>query len=305
MKTIINRINVFRGLIGAVSVVLVPPVLAIEPPVVEDAPKVKEGRVAAAEEVPKAERKIAMLGLGGAPVSETLSTHLGLEEDCGLTIYHVVPGSAAAKAGFKAHDILIEFNGKKIGCQQDLRDAVLAQKPGDEVAVKLVQKGKTVEKKVILGERDEIPRVAPVPGINPNWFDQGFGNLPEANMKRIRQHLEEMQRQMGKNDGMDLQKLLDDARKGGADGVNLGMSVTLMDNDGSITMKTANGKKEVLVKDKDGKVVFEGPYHTEQDKAAVPDEIRERLDRLDFGEDGEGALRLQIGPGGMEDEDVE
>ena len=78
-----------------------------------------------------------------------------------------------------------------------------------------------------------------------------------------------------------------------------GTSITMMDGDGSVTMKTNDGKKEVIVKDKAGKIQFEGPYETEQDKAAVPDGIRERLERLNFGENGKNGFRLQILPGGM------
>ncbi len=47
-------------------------------------------------------------------------------------------------------------------------------------------------------------------------------------------------------------------------------------------MKQSKGSKESRVFDKEGKLLWEGPYDTEQDKAAVPDDIRERIERLDF-----------------------
>ncbi|MCP5536198.1 MAG: PDZ domain-containing protein [Akkermansiaceae bacterium] len=322
MKTTTNLITCVKGLAGIAFVALALPVAAIENPAPEEAPKAKGNPEAAAEEAPKenkkAAKKLAMIGLGGAPASETLSLHLGLEEGNGLTIYHVVPGSAAAKAGIESHDVLTEFDGKKIGSQQDLRDAVSARQPGDEVTLKYIHKGKAEEKKVALGERTDMPQM--IPGAGNPWL-QGMGDIPEADRKRMQEqmqkHIEEMRKQLEKNGGMqfDLGGLLDGAVPGkaapnGGDkpkagkqlkkfNFNAAASITMMDNDGSVTMKTIDGKREVIVKDKAGNIQFEGPYETEQDKAAVPDDVRDRLDRLNFGEDGKNGFRLQILPGGM------
>ena len=97
---------------------------------------------------------------------------------------------------------------------------------------------------------------------------------------------------------LDIGKLLQQVQKGNAGGLmnfGMGTSVTLMDNDGSITLKTVDGKKEVVVKNKEGKTLFEGPYQTEQDKAAVPDAVRERIEKLNIDEMGNG-MKLNIAP---------
>lgn len=322
MKTTSNIFTCVKTLLGVASVAIALPVSAIENPAVEDAPKQKENKEAAVEAAPKenkkVENKIAMLGVGGSPASETLSLHLGLEAGNGLTLFHIVPGSAAAKAGLEAHDILTDFADKKIGSPQDLRDAVAAQKPGDQVTIKYIHKGTAEEKKIVMGERNDLAQVFPGAGVNPMF--RGMGNIPEADRKRMQEqmqkHLEQMRKQLGENGGMqlDLQKLLQGAQQGqvgpkarkGKAGkkrvkFNFGAtaSITMMDGQGSVTMKTIDGKKEVIVKDKAGKVEYEGPYQTEQDKAAVPDGVRERLERLNFGADGGGKFRLQILPGGM------
>ena len=320
MEITTNIFTCVKGLLGVASVVIALPASAIENPAVEDAPRQKENKEAAAEEAPKenkkAENKIAMLGVGGSSASETLSLHLRLEGGNGLTLFHVVPGSAAAKAGLEAHDILTDFADKKIGSQQDLRDAVAAQNPGDEVTIKYIHKGTAEEKKIVLGERQDLAQVFPGAGINPMF--QGMGNIPEADRKRMQEqmHLQQMRKQLEQNGGMqlDLQQLLQGAQQGRVDpkaprakarknGVrfnfNAAASITMMDGQGSVTMKTIDGKKEVIVKNKAGKVEFEGPYQTEQDKAAVPDGVRGRLERLNFGADGGGGLRLQMLPGAM------
>ncbi len=319
MTNKIKMINCMKGLVGVASIAITLPVLAIENPAPENAPKEKKGQEAAAvDEAPKdnkAEReiaKIALLGLGGTPASETLSQHLGLEEGNGLTVYHIIPDSAAAKAGLEKHDVITELDGQKIGSQQDLRDAILAHKPGDEVVVKYMHKGKAAEKKIALGERKEFQRMAR-PEINQGWLG---GNMPEAERKlmlgQMKKHMEEMKLQLEAGGvELDLKGLLENAQKamplgGIAKGVrgkmnfNLGgASMTMMDGEGSVTMKTVDGKKDVTVKDKDGEVVFEGPYQTDQDKAALPDDVRERVERMNFGVGADGGFRLHVAPGGI------
>lgn len=49
---------------------------------------------------------------------------------------------------------------------------------------------------------------------------------------------------------------------------------------GSLEMKTTEKGKEVIVKDPKGKLIFEGPWDTEQDKAAAPEDIRERIESM-------------------------
>ena len=314
MKQKMKLLTGAKGLMGLASVALLVPVVAIEKPAEADAPKQKDAKAAVADEAPKAAekpaQKFAMLGVGGMSASETLSMHLGLEQGTGLTLYHIVPDSAAEKAGLKQHDILTEFGGKKIGSQQDLRDAIADKKPGEEVLVKFISRGKAQEKKIILGERKEVPGMVPHPGINPEWLQKRLGgNVPPIDVppmgEEMMKRLQKMQKQLQQGGGMqlDLNKLLKDmpkgkAGKGGLMQFGAATSVTLMDNDGSITMKTADGKKEVVVKDKAGKVLFEGPYQTDQDKAAVPEEIRERIERLNI-DDMQNGMKLQIGPMGI------
>jgi len=316
MKNAINLMSSLRGLVGVASVVWILPVSAIENPASEDAPKEKRGGEAAANAIGpnKPEKKIALLGLGGMPASETLSLHLGLEAGNGLTVYHIIPGSAAAKVGLEKHDVITELDGQKIGSQEDLRQAVLAHEPGDEVVVKYLHKGKAEVKKITLGERAEFQGWA-APRIN-QWEQRG--GMPEAQNKLMRErmlkHMDQMKLQFEQGGiELELQDLLDNAQnavpqgKQGDRGVGArvknfnfgGTSITMMDENGAVTMKTVNGKKNVIVKNKEGKVVFDGPYQTEQDKAAVPDDIRERLERMDFGRNAGGGFRLRVGPGGI------
>jgi hypothetical protein len=266
------------------------------------------------------EANIAWVGLGGAPVSETLAKHLGLEEGVGLTIHHVLNGAPADKIGIKQHDVLVEFDGKKIGSFEALRDAVRARKPGDEVEVAFVQGGNLQKKKVTLAERkvafEQGGRQQLEQENNPLW--QGLGNLPKAEHDRMRElmkrRLEELSKQL-ENDGaiqFDMKRFLDrsqieqlkqlaeDAPAPEEDGAmfnfNAQSSMTVMDEEGSVTIKVTNGHHEVIVKDKDGEILFEGPYETAKDKAAVPDDVRGRIDNIDFFKNMKNGFRFEVNP---------
>jgi hypothetical protein len=71
----------------------------------------------------------------------------------GVRFADVRDGTPAAKAGLKAGDILIEFDGKDIGNLYDFTYALRAHKPGDEVLVKVLRGSQMIEAKVLLTER--------------------------------------------------------------------------------------------------------------------------------------------------------
>jgi hypothetical protein len=77
----------------------------------------------------------------------------GAAEHGGVKFADVRDGSPAAKAGFKAGDILIEFGGKKIDNLYDFTYALRAHKPGDKVPVTVLRNGGQVTHEVTLEVR--------------------------------------------------------------------------------------------------------------------------------------------------------
>jgi Peptidase family M28/PDZ domain/PA domain len=63
-------------------------------------------------------------------------------------------GSPAAKAGLKAGDVLVEFDGKPIQNLYDFTYALREHKPGEVVFVKVIRDGKTVAARVTLTKRE-------------------------------------------------------------------------------------------------------------------------------------------------------
>lgn len=71
----------------------------------------------------------------------------------GLRFAEVRQGSPAARAGLKAGDVLVEFDGKPIQSLSDFTYALQARKPGEVVPVKVKRGGRSVQARVTLARR--------------------------------------------------------------------------------------------------------------------------------------------------------
>jgi membrane-associated protease RseP (regulator of RpoE activity) len=98
----------------------------------------------------------ALLGDGGdaprvlAPAAQWgMLAHKGPRDDeAGVTLKEVLPGSAAAEAGLKAGDRLLTLDGRWTDSVADLYSAAGYVKPGATVAVRVKRGGKELELKV-------------------------------------------------------------------------------------------------------------------------------------------------------------
>jgi len=93
-----------------------------------------------------------MLGVTMSDADETLLEHLNYES--GVTVDRVLEGLPAAKAGVEVGDIIVEFNGQKPVEQEMIRAKLREAKPGEEIALKVIRKGKAHDIKVKLDAYD-------------------------------------------------------------------------------------------------------------------------------------------------------
>lgn len=75
------------------------------------------------------------------------------QEHGGVKFGDVRDGSPAAKAGFKAGDVMVDFGGTKIDNLYDFTYALRAHKPGDKVAVTVLRGGDKMTREVTLEVR--------------------------------------------------------------------------------------------------------------------------------------------------------
>jgi S1-C subfamily serine protease len=146
-----------------------------EPPEAPEAPEPPHAGVAphapAAPRAPRAPRAWsfvpgddvfmhAMPGLGGPrklgleyiEMGEQLAAAYKLAGKGGVLVTSVDAEGPAAKAGVKAGDVLLKFDGKAIEDAGDLRDAVAAAEGGKEVALSVQREGRALELKATLAK---------------------------------------------------------------------------------------------------------------------------------------------------------
>ena len=264
--------------------------------------------------VPEKVAERPYIGVIFHPIPEILSSHLKLVEGEGLVVGELIPGGPSAQAGLVVNDIITRVDGEVIGSSMEVREKVEKHGIGDQVKLEVIHDGERNEISVTLGAAPDVLPGIPKAGMAFGGAGdlEGFlGNLPEKHADLMRQAMEQRMQgfgQLGKGAGgaenwqKDLLKRIERGMKGGGEGLDFGefkaeAIARLFDDQGSIEMKGVAESKEVKVFDKEGALVWEGPYDTEQDKAAVPDDIRERIDQVDLnmGFGGNG-LRLKMGP---------
>ena len=103
------------------------------------------------------------LGVSVESMSEQLATYFGVKDGKGVLVTEVRENSAAAKAGLKAGDVILDVDGQKVASVNDLMGA-LAKKTEGTLVVRLLRKGE--EKTVNV----TLEKVEPRPPRNKRAF---------------------------------------------------------------------------------------------------------------------------------------
>ena len=309
---------------GLVSLVM--PAFALEapaddapPPAVADQNDIRLPEIKLqAEAVPAPKAPTAFLGVVSGDVPDMLADHLGLKPGEGIIVRSLVPEGPAAKAGITVNDVITRVAGQPIGSPAAISGQIATHQPGDIIAVELVHKGKAGKLDVTLGTKP-----AAVAAMEPQPLDpRNLDGLPKELADRIRRAIE------GNLGGMDL-KLGDDEQQlppqmedalhdlkqrmkdaiaknllapdaaagNGQPQIQGGATIRMKDQQGSVEVKSKDGGKEVTIRDQQDNVTWSGPWDTAQDRAAAPDDVRQRVQslNLDTSFNGNG-LRLQMQP---------
>jgi len=248
---------------------------------------------------PEIAQNLPFLGVVTEAVPALLATHLGLDAGSGVVILTVSPDSPAKKAGLATHDIILSIADEPVGSSDDVTAKVRKHKVGDRIALELIHKGKPSRVEVTLTERpaddnlalrehqplldgmleEQAEHMRQLLDRNLKGLDQLFleqGMLPDDRMNGAFQMLRD---RMNKNliEPPDLQM-----REGGFNQ----STMRLNDGQGSVEIKTVDGITEVTVRDTDDNVTWTGNWTTEEDKAAAPPEIRERIEGIQENRNG-------------------
>lgn len=92
------------------------------------------------------------LGIQLRPMTPKLAESLGLKEVRGVVVAAVLPNSPAAKAGLKAGDVIVEYQGAPVEDSNSFRNRVASTRPGTRVKLGIIRDGRRLELQATLGE---------------------------------------------------------------------------------------------------------------------------------------------------------
>ncbi len=93
-----------------------------------------------------------MMGVTVEQMTADIAENFGMKQARGILIREVTPGSAAEKAGLKAGDVILQFNGKDVNDTNTFRNQVAALGPGAEVTLTIWRNNAEQQVRVRLGE---------------------------------------------------------------------------------------------------------------------------------------------------------
>jgi serine protease Do len=99
------------------------------------------------------EVKRGYIGVQITTVDQVMANALGLKEAKGVIIQKLVDDGAAAAAGLKDGDVILEIDGREVNRNNELQSYIATRHPGDVVTLKVFRDGKTFDKKVSLRPR--------------------------------------------------------------------------------------------------------------------------------------------------------
>ena len=297
---------------------LISPAFAIDAPV-DDAPPpplLKKDKAAIpeyqrAQKAPQeneAAAKVAFLGLVTAEVPEVLAEHLRLKIGEGIMVRALMPEGPAAKSGVTIHDVILRVSGQNVGTPADLTSQISSRKVGETIQLELIHQGQSAKVEVTLGERP--PQVAAsAPAEEGRTYPRAMGEDQAEQLRQLMAQrfqdpeasLQQMRESMGRafdNTQNDDSFSDRESQPGGDTQTQSQATIRVMDNQGSVEVKSRNGSKEVTVHDQTGAVIWTGPWNTAEEKSAAPDQVRERISRLNIDQNFQGnGLRFKLIPG--------
>lgn len=278
------------------------------------------------------------LGVLTTPVPPALAAQLGLPEGFGLVVQDVMPDGPGAAAGVQKYDVLKMLNDQNLVEPSQLVTLLKAIGKDQTVTLTVLRKGQeqkltaTVQAKefpVMDGGREGGPGGGRGPGaLAERLRDLKVGEVEERlrgvldHNKNIQEHMEEVKRRMRERREQDYRPG-GPARPGGARidqllpapgapplRVESSVGVTTLDSgkariqikdsDLEVEISVVDGKRQVTSKTAEGAVLFQGPYNTPEEQAAVPQSIRHIIDQVqvqvqDSKEKGTAAASVSSG----------
>src|SRR5437667_11591114 len=245
---------------------------------------------------------VTFLGVETSQVPDVVTEQLGLAKGLGLVVDYVEPNSPAASAGVQQNDILKMLNDQILIEPSQLRRLLQTFPEGTEVTLTILRKGKEQKITAKLAKKEVPQRHSMIPGGNLDWhwdFDEtgDLGQQMQELKEQLREQLGDAQRGIIRGAVMKAheaaRRAREDARRAAreirilsqdngalrATRIDLGKAqIVFSDDKGEMKLENADGKKLLMVRDPQGKLLFSGPVETKEDIDKLPADVRERYE---------------------------
>lgn len=116
------------------------------------------------------------LGVMVMSLTPELRSHFGADQDRGVLVARVEPGSAAAQAGVAVGDVLVEVRGTPVDGATDVMHALDGANKGDRVALRVIRDGKPLSLTATM--TDDASAVGSTSGFERRMFEGPFFDDP-------------------------------------------------------------------------------------------------------------------------------
>jgi hypothetical protein len=186
------------------------------------------------------------------------ATSRELKPGVGLVVEDVTPSSVAANGGLQKGDIIFKVGDQWIINADQLATLLSIQDANNGFEIKVYRGTDRVDLDYKFDQTalDTMNRS----------LDSAMGSMDQSTDRTLDRTLKDRDR--------------DQDRMAGANPMIIPEKFDFKDDLHSISIRTENGVKKLLVKDKDGNVLFDGPYNSAQDREAVPADVKIKVEQV-------------------------
>jgi hypothetical protein len=198
---------------------------------------------------PRPTEKGAYLGVGVTPVPAVVRDQLKLQRGVGLVANFIEKESPAESAGLHENDILTKLDDQMLVNPQQFAVLVRIHKVDEPMKLTLIREAKPMEISARLVERD-LPVLSDAYGAARQTYEltrAASSQMPFAYSPF---------------------------------GASANFQMESSDDQHNFSVTRSNGHCTVLARDKDGKVIFDGPIDTDEQMEKVPKAVRPKVEKL-------------------------
>ena len=233
---------------------------------------------------------IAYLGVYTSQVDPNLSHQLNLPVNLYLNVQKVEKGSPAEKSGIQQFDLLLQLDDQILINQDQLKYLVRSKKPHEEVTLSYLRRGVKKITKLKLGE---IRQPYESRNHNKTLNNDLFSNRNPLDLNGFFSNDPSFQDLILNHGRFKQINPKDDSEDDPLHQKQVGNSffhqssqnqVMISDEKGTLEWTEKDGQKSLRATDSNGKVIFDGPIDTEEERKMLSPELRERLRELEVNQ---------------------